>query len=68
MPKLPNSILLQIIASINDTLKTIKISLNCQDPSIYKDSPYLPEYVSAMLLTIVAYCFLGDTDIASLFS
>jgi len=68
MPKLPNSILLQIVANIGASLKKINISLNCEDPLQYRDSVYLPEYVSGMMITIICYCFLGDSDIACLFS
>ena len=67
MPKLPNSILLQIITNISDIMKRINLSLNNEDPSLYKDSPYLSDYVSGMMLTIICYCFLGDFDIATLF-
>ena len=68
MPKLPNSILLQIITNITDVMKKANLNLNCENPVIYKDSPYLPDYVSGMMLTIICYCFLGDSDIAALFS
>jgi hypothetical protein len=44
------------------------MSLNCEDPSVYKDSPHFVDYINAMMITIVSYCFLGDTDIAILFS
>ena len=49
-------------------MKKINLNLNCADPAIYKDSPYLADYVSGMMLTIICYCFLGDSDIAYLFS
>ncbi|CDW85401.1 UNKNOWN [Stylonychia lemnae] len=68
MPKLPNTILLQIISNITDIMRKVNLSLNCADPSTYKDSTYFPDYVSGMMLTIVCYCFLGDSDIAQLFS
>ena len=68
MPKLPNVILLQIITNVSDIMKRINLNLNCLDPSIYKDSPYFADYVSGMMLTIICYCFLGDSDIAALFS
>eukprot|EP00347_Sterkiella_histriomuscorum_P010935 403374369 len=67
MPKLPNSILLQIISNITDIMKKINLNLNCADPSLYQDSPYFADYVSGMMLTIICYCFLGDSDIAMLF-
>ena len=44
------------------------MSVNCQDPSEYKNSEYLVEYVSGMMLIIICYCFLGNTEIAILFS
>lgn len=68
MPKLPNQILLQIISGVSEVMKRLNLNLNQEDPQIYKDSPYLADYVSGMMLTIICYCFLGDTDIASLFS
>lgn len=68
MPKLPNAILLQIITNVSELLKKIDMNLNCPDPSTYKDSLYFPDYVSGMMLTIISYCFLGDSDIAVLFS
>ena len=49
-------------------MKRINVSINCKDPTEYKDSPYLADYVSGMMLTIISYCFLGDTEIANLFS
>ena len=68
MPKLPNQVLLHIISSISDIMKRLNLNLNLEDPQVYKDSPYFADYVSGMMLTIICYCFLGDTDIASLFS
>lgn len=44
------------------------MSLNTEDPSIYSESPYLSDYVSGMMLTIICYCFLGDQEVATLFS
>ena len=68
MPKLPNAILLQIINNVSEVLKGHGLNLNSQDPSIYKDNAYFPDFISGMMLTIICYCFLGDSDIAYLFS
>jgi len=67
MPKLPNSILVQIISNITQIMDKVELNLNFEDPSVYKDSPYFADYVSGMLLTIISYCFLGDSDIGALF-
>jgi hypothetical protein len=69
MPKLPNAILLQIVTDIQSMLRKIGFSLNCENPlEEYSESVYFPDYVSGLMLTIVCYCFLGDSEIALLFS
>jgi len=68
MPKLPNAVLLEIIRNISRIFEGFGLNLNSEQPDPYFSSPYLPEYVSGMMVTVIAYCFLGDSDIAALFS
>lgn len=68
MPKLPNSILLQVITEIQSLMKRLKFNLNCATPMDYIGNPNFPDFVSGLMLTIVCYCFLGDSEIALLFS
>jgi len=68
MPKLPNSVLLQVITEIQSIMKKLDMNLNCSTPKQYIGHPFFPDFVSGLMLTIVCYCFLGDSEIALLFS
>ena len=70
IPKMPNSVLLRIISKVQDALALIEINLgsNLKEQELLHMNPaHVAEIVSGNIIVMIAYCFLGDSDIAALF-
>lgn len=67
MPKLSDNIIMEIIEQVEEyqaSLTLYEEQLDSYLKTNSKEDPLIIEYLSTILIKVVSYCLLGDTDIA----